>query len=93
MEAVEALRSPAHGGEPGPDGAEAAPEAAPDLPAPGLEPESAEEEILEPESDEEEVLEPESAEEEVLEPESEEGPTLLVDPDAEDETPPRGNAR
>ena len=29
--------------------------------------------------------------EEVAEPESEEGPTLLVDPDAEDETPPRGN--
>jgi len=46
----------------------------------------------EPESAEDEVVEPESAEEEILEPESEEAPVLLVDPDAEDETPPRGNA-
>jgi DivIVA domain-containing protein len=57
-----------------------------DLAPEPAEPESAEEEILEPEP------EPESAEEEILEPESEEGPTLLVDPDAEDETPPHGNA-
>ena len=60
-------------------------------------PESSEEEVLEPDSSEEEVLEPDSAEvqepEPEPEPESEEGPTLLVDPDAEDETPPRGNVR
>ena len=49
--------------------------------------------MAEPESAEEEVVEPESAEEEILEPESEEAPVLLVDPDAEDETPPHGNAR
>ncbi len=48
--------------------------------------------VAEPESAEEEVVEPESAEEEILEPESEEAPVLLVDPDAEDETPPHGNA-
>jgi DivIVA domain-containing protein len=83
LSAVEDLRSPTRGGEP----VEKAPGPA--------EPESAEEEIvereLEPESAEEDVLEPEPEEEDVLEPESEEGPTLLVDPDAEDETPPRGN--
>jgi DivIVA domain-containing protein len=62
-------------------------------PAPDPEPESGEEGILEPESGEEEILEPESAEEEVLEPESRETPTLLVDPDAEDETPPHGFPR
>jgi len=44
----------------------------------------------EPESVEEEIVEPEP-EKNVVEPESEEAPTLLVDPDAEDETPPRGN--
>jgi DivIVA domain-containing protein len=91
LAAVEELRSPAVAGEPASDGGETAPEAVPDLPAP--EPESAEEEILEPESAEEDVFEPESEEEEVFEPESEEAPTLLVDPDAEDEIPPHGNVR
>jgi DivIVA domain-containing protein len=56
------------------------------------EPVDDEQALAEPESAEEEVVEPESAEEEILEPESEEAPTLLVDPDAEDETPPHGTA-
>ena len=56
------------------------------------EPESAEDEIFEPEPSEEEVLEPESGEEEIIDHGSEK-PTLLVDPDAEDETPPQGFSR
>jgi hypothetical protein len=102
MAAVEDLQSPARGGEPVPEGEEASPEAVPDLPASGPEPDSAEEDTLEPESAEEEALEPESEEAPVLDPDPDatqvhdveaEEPTLLVDPDAEDETPPHGNVR
>ena len=78
LSAVEDLRSPSRGGEPV-----------------DAEPSNRHRRALqmaEPESAEEEVVEPESAEEEILEPESEEAPVLLVDPDAEDETPPHGNA-
>jgi DivIVA domain-containing protein len=88
--AVEGLRSPTHRGESVDEEPEASePESAEEN---ILEPESTEENILEPDSAEEDILEPESTEENILEPESEEAPTLLVDPDAEDETPPHGNA-
>ncbi len=54
------------------------------------EPESAEQDIEEPEpeSAEHDLEEAESAEHDIAEPESTEAPTLLVDPDAEDEAPP-----
>jgi DivIVA domain-containing protein len=86
LAAVEDLRSPSRGGEP----ADAEP--IDEEPA-DTEPIDDEPGGAEPELAEEEVVEPESAEEEIVEPESEETPVLLVDPDAEDETPPYGNTR
>lgn len=72
----------------------------PPRPAPEpVEPESDEVLVEEPESDEIALGEPESEEAEVDEPDPEatevheQPPTLLVDPDAEDETPPQGLPR
>ncbi len=95
LDAVDALRSPDADDEPAPEPVSPdAPEAV-ELEDPGSEEtELADEVELEPESGEHTADEVDSEETEIFEPDSEETEihepaTLLIDPDAEDETPPR----